>query len=575
MPTRLIAAERPRTTALVRRYALVAMLLLLAACSGQDDPQATRELSITGPDDGAVIGADDLDDLEVAATASWTEPGPDPEDPEPLGDLRLLVNGDDRTGDAEVGDDRLLWRGGDLADGQHMISLVRVPVPEPSEDGDAGASNDLTADDAGSEELATWQVSIDTDPPDITLSEPSGAVIAGEELQVVGETEPGATVRIGDDEVTADDAGSFELVLPSAPEDGLDLVATDRAGNASDTEMALVTVPSRAEVDEVRSVHVSFCGWAAPSLREPVMDLVASGQINAIQLDLKDESGKIGYDTQVPLAARIGADEPDCSFDLEAVVEQLHGMGVPVIGRIVAFADPVLATWAFANGEQDMAIQYEDGTLYTGRYAGFANFAHPDVVDYNLDIAEEAAAMGVDHILWDYIRKPDGTSARFPGLGDTDPRDAIVEFTRRASERVAPYGVVHGASVYGISADRPDDVAQDIPRMAEHLDYVAPMTYPSHWGPGEYGVANPLMEPYGILDASLEVWQETVAGKRARVVPWLEDSNYPIRLGYPTREGYLREQIRATYDAGIREWVLWDPAVRYTGSALSDPEPAG
>ncbi len=560
-----------RTGWLLRFSALITGLLIVAACSGQDEPQATRELSITGPDDGAFIGADGLEDLQVEAAASWTDPGPDPQDTDPLGDLRVLVNGDDRTGDAQVTDDRLLWRGGDLDDGEHTISLVSVPTPLPSEEGDD--ATDQTG--AEPEQLAAWQIAVDTDAPDITMPEPSGTVVAGEQLEVVGETEPGATVRIGDNEVAADDTGAFELLLDSAPDGRLDVVATDRAGNSSDAELALVTVPSRAEVDEIRSVHVSFCGWAAPSLREPVMDLIESGQINAIQLDLKDETGKVGYDTEVPLAVEIGADEPDCSFDLEAVVEELHGMGVPIIGRIVAFADPVLATWAFANGKEDMAIQNEDGSLYTGGYAGFGNFAHPDVVDYNLDIAEEAASRGVDHILWDYIRKPDGTSARFPGLGDTDPRDAIVEFSRMASERVAPYGVVHGASVYGISADRPNDVAQDIPRMAEHLDYVAPMTYPSHWGPGEYGVANPLMSPYEILDASLEVWLQTVEGKRARVVPWLEDSNYPIRLGYPTREGYLSEQIQATYDAGVREWILWDPSVRYTASGMYDPEPAG
>ncbi len=79
------------------------------------------------------------------------------------------------------------------------------------------------------------------------------------------------------------------------------------------------------------------------------------------------------------------------------------------------------------------------------------------------------------------------------------------------------------------------------------------------------------MAPYDIMDATLEVWQETVEGKRARVVPWLEDSNYPTSLGYPTRAGYLGAQLDATYDAGLREWILWDPAVRYTGSAIRPP----
>jgi len=57
----------------------------------------------------------------------------------------------------------------------------------------------------------------------------------------------------------------------------------------------------------------------------------------------------------------------------------------------------------------------------------------------------------------------------------------------------------------------------------------------------------------------------------ARVKPWLEDSNWPIRLGYPDRASYVREQIRATYDAGIPEWLLWDSAVRYTDSAMIQP----
>jgi hypothetical protein len=131
--------------------------------------------------------------------------------------------------------------------------------------------------------------------------------------------------------------------------------------------------------------------------------------------------------------------------------------------------------------------------------------------------------------------------------------------------------VQHGASVYGVSADRPTEVSQDIEAMSDHLDYVAPMIYPSHWGPGEYDVANPLMQPYDMVAATLAVWLEVTEGKRARVMPWLEDSNYPIRLGFPDRARYIREQIQATYDAGINEWMLWDSAVRYTAAGMIQP----
>jgi hypothetical protein len=55
------------------------------------------------------------------------------------------------------------------------------------------------------------------------------------------------------------------------------------------------------------------------------------------------------------------------------------------------------------------------------------------------------------------------------------------------------------------------------------------------------------------------------------VLPWLEDSNYPVSLGHPDRAQYVREQIQAAYDLGLREWLLWDSAVRYTDSAMIAP----
>jgi hypothetical protein len=47
--------------------------------------------------------------------------------------------------------------------------------------------------------------------------------------------------------------------------------------------------------------------------------------------------------------------------------------------------------------------------------------------------------------------------------------------------------------------------------------------------------------------------------------PWLQDFN----LGSP-RYGpaEVRAQIKATYDAGLDEWILWNAGNRYTEGAL-------
>jgi hypothetical protein len=533
---------------------LLAIALLAGACSAVRGP--TRTLSFEGPEDGELFNAETISDLrfEVVAEAQQTEEVS-------VDDLVVLLDGDDVTADADRSADRLVYVPGELPDGTRTVTIGSV--------GERGEDDDAEPE---VEHLHEWSVEVDTTPPDLELTSPDGAVIAGEPLTVAGTTEPGATVEVGGASTTAGEDGSFEVELDAAPEGDLELVAIDAAGNRTSDAFALVAVPSRVEVDEVRAVHVSFCAWATPSLKEPVLQKIEDGLINAVQLDLKDETGKVGHDTDVEMAALVGADQPDCRVDLPAAIEELHGLGVPVIGRIVAFADPVLARWAWDNGERDWVTQTADGEMFVGKYAGFSNFAHPDVIDYTIDLAEEAAAMGVDHILWDYIRKPDGPFEQFRFVGlETSAEEAIVEFTRMADERIAPYGVQHGASVYGVSADRPTEVSQDIVALSDHLDYVAPMIYPSHWGPGEYDVANPLMQPYDMVAATLEVWLEVTEGKRARVMPWLEDSNWPIRLGFPDRTRYIREQIEATYDAGIPEWMLWDSSVRYTTAGMVQP----
>lgn len=575
--------HRTRTVLLAAMVSAAA--LLLSACSG-DDPYAARELTISGPEDGALYNAEQLAEvrLEVAAAlAADTEEGADTDAVLHLDDIRVLLNAEDVTSATErSGDTELSWAPGELSDGAYQLAVVRVPLPDPAaaEDPDAEvvevdpASALEEGSDTGAELLQQWSFEVDATPPDLEVSVPDSGLVAGQPVLISGSTEAGSLVLVGGSEVTPGEDGAFELELDSPPEGELVVSATDAAGNTtSDESGGFVVVPSRATVEETRSVHVSFCGWASPSLKGEVMQAIDDGLINAVQLDLKDETGKIGFATENELAKRTGADNPDCRIDLAAAVQELHAMNVPVIGRIVAFADPVTVPWAWENGERDYAIQTADGsTYYTGRYNGFANFANPDIREYNISIAEEAAAMGVDHILWDYLRKPDGPveNMTIPGL-EGSVEDAVYAFTAEADERLAPYGVQHGASLYGVSADRPWEVGQDVERLAEVLDYVSPMIYPSHWGPGEYDVANPLMQPYDIVYRNLEVWLEVTEGKRARVKPWLEDSNWPIRLGYPNRADYVREQIRATYDSGIDEWLLWDSAVDYTEAAMIQP----
>ncbi|MDP8957713.1 MAG: putative glycoside hydrolase [Actinomycetota bacterium] len=290
--------------------------------------------------------------------------------------------------------------------------------------------------------------------------------------------------------------------------------------------------------------------------------MIREGRINTVELDLKDEGGDIWYATEVPLANQIGAVTE--LYDLEAVVEELHRMGVRVIGRLVCFRDPRLAEYAVESGQLDLVVQNPDGTAMS-KYGGFTNPFHPTVREYNIAIAEEAARMGVDDIMYDYVRRPDENIElmRFPGQDGT-PVEAIVEFLDQSQDRVHDAGARLSAAVFGVAASRPEEIAQDIPRMSRHVDYIAPMLYPSHWNPGEYGVADPNSQPYDIVYRSLVDLQEQMAGTEATVVAWLQDFSLGVEYGVPE----VQAQIQAAHDVGVEDFLLWDAATTYTSAAL-------
>ncbi len=393
----------------------------------------------------------------------------------------------------------------------------------------------------------------DTTPPELRVLAPEPVSSYRAPIVLRGTAIDAVRVSIGDESVTPAADGAFELSVPWAP--AVEVVAVDAAGNRS----GAIAVTAFA-LPRLRAVHVTAHAWSHEGLREGVLAMAREGRIDTVQLDIKDEDGVVGYDSQVPLARESGA--VAAIYDAPAALRQLHDLGVRVVGRIVAFRDPTVAAWAWHSGRPDWVVQNPSGQPYSSHYGpiAFTNVARAEVRRYNIDLAVEAARLGFDGIMYDYVRRPDGSlsSMRFPGLTDT-PTDAVVGFVAESRYPVHAAGAHLSAAVYGIAATRPDQIAQDIPRIARHVDYVAPMVYPSHWNPGEYGVANPNAQPYDITLASLRDFQTTTATTGARVIPWLQD----FTLGVPYGDPEVRAQIDATRAAGIDSYFLWNAATRY------------
>jgi hypothetical protein len=491
--------------------------------------QAQRvTVTVTGLDDGSYRRPGDL-----AAKPVWI----DVEGGE-LDRARLTLDGIERD-DYLVAGERITWIGDGLPDGEHTLA---VSVPRK----------------LWGRWESEWTFVVDGEPPLLELPAPVASAIDNP-VMLRGRVEPGAELTFDGDPVTPSSDGSFVVELDEPPLEPFELAAVDRAGNVTTVETAVpIAYPP------TRAVHVSAAAWADPKLKAGVMSLIDEGLINTVELDLKDESGEIGFDSSNELGHTIGA--TGRYYALRDAVRELHDKGVRVIGRIVAFRDPILVRWAWNNDERDWVVQTADGKAPLSRDGGFTNYANPEVREYLLSLAVEAASMGIDDILWDYIRRPDGEpdKMRVVGRGTTPSADFIASFLKEGRERLRPYGVYQGASVFGIAATRPDQIAQDIPAMAANSDYIAPMLYPSHWGRGEYGVDHPEAQPGEIVTESLLDFQTAVEGKGAALVPWLQD--FTLRVPYGTTE--VQAQIEAVEAAGVHGFLLWDPHVTYNVDAL-------
>ncbi len=534
-PRRLEARRRKRRRLRRTGLAVAALGALIFATFAVGAQIAAPDLHAQGPKGNALIGPKQLRRLAFTIRSGRSE----------VTKAHWRLDGLDVTGRVLVAGDTATFPARRLADGKHELN-VSVDASFP------GASSSHT-----------WGFTVDTTPPQIGI--PSEVQIqALQRIRLQGTVEQDAQLTIAGRPVEVKD-GRFAVDLRSSPTRPVLFVARDQVGNSSRKRVSVLIVPRRPAAP-LHAVHVTMDAWVTATLRDPVLQLASEGRIDAVELDVKDESGAIGWNIPLPLAHEAGAVRG--IYNLRDAVRILHSKGVRVIVRIVAFRDPILAGWAWKKGHSDWVIQAPGGGPYVnGTYGAapeFTNFANPAVRNYNAQIAVLSARAGADDILFDYIRRPDGplSTMVFPGLKGS-AEQGVASFVALV-RRELPKTTYLGASVFGVAATRPQEVAQNIPMMARNLDYVAPMVYPSHWGPGEYGVADPNAQPYDIVNRSLKDFNIDVKGTGARVVPWLQDFSLGVTYG-PTE---VKAQIDAAHADGIDEFVLWSPSVVYDGAGL-------
>jgi hypothetical protein len=318
---------------------------------------------------------------------------------------------------------------------------------------------------------------------------------------------------------------------------------------------------------EIRGVHVTLGLASLTGKLESYLGLTSHG-LNAIELDVKDENGYVGFVNHwTPALARtVGAART--YYDAAKAVAEAHRAGVYLIGRVVVFEDPQLTA-----GKPELGIQSKYGGVWkNSANLGWANEYDQRVWKYNVDVAVAAARAGFDEIQFDYVRFPtdgDLSAIVYPHKRLEARSTTIYRFLRYAAGRLHPLGVRVSADLFGLAATRDLGIGQIPHRLGRVLDAIYPLVYPSHFNPGEYNLIEPEAFPYATVVHALRDFNRTVRGEKARIVPWLQD--FTIKLAYGIEQ--VGEQIDAARTMHAGGFLLWNANGVYTSGALQHASP--
>jgi len=314
----------------------------------------------------------------------------------------------------------------------------------------------------------------------------------------------------------------------------------------------------------VKGIYVSSYWAGKPDLLAKMIQIADTTEINAFVIDVKDEYGRVVYNSDVPMAKTLGTVEARIP-DIDALIATLRQHDITPIARIVCFQDNALA-----SARPDLAIKSSKGGLWSYDGMSYTNPYNHEVWDYLVQIAEDVAKHGFREIQFDYVRFPAAgpvDEAVYPGANGTSKPDAIAGFLAYAHERLEPLGVWVSADVFGMTLRVKDDqkMGQILEQIARSVDIVCPMIYPSLYWPHSYGLPNPNAKPYELITAALTDAKTRLAGTGAMVRPWLQDYSWGgVTYGVPQ----VQAEIRAAEELGYTEWILWDSSLTYTVGAL-------
>lgn len=304
---------------------------------------------------------------------------------------------------------------------------------------------------------------------------------------------------------------------------------------------------------------------------EKVLGIAKASEINSFVIDIKSDDGHVTWNSELDIVSQVGANTSAPFKDYQPLLDYLDNNDIYKIARIVAFKDPI-----FAKAKPENAIQLKTGGSYIDNAGdSWVNPFDKYVWNYVIGLSKEAALRGFDEIQFDYVRFPDRAHhynpiTEFPGRDGRKKDEGIEDFLIFAREELKPYNVHVAADVFGIVTnswdDIPDDIGQTWRKVANQVEYICPMIYPSHYGPGLYGYDVPDKHPYEISRiAVMEAIERNAAQKDPALIrPWFQGFSAPwVRGNIEYDAKAISDQMVAAKELGVDEYIIWNSGNNY------------
>lgn len=350
-------------------------------------------------------------------------------------------------------------------------------------------------------------------------------------------------------------------------------------------------------------------GRAGTKLRNAILDLIQTTELNAVVIDVKE------------------ADGMEMTKYLPALVDALRKDDVWTIARLTVMRDDSQVAL-----HPNWYVHKVSGAVWRDNHShAWFDPAHPDARQYTIDAAKKVIDIGFDEVQFDYIRFPsDGAlnAAVYPAYRiKEEPKYKVMgEFFKYLHDELKTYKpeIILSVDLFGYVASRGNDfgVGQRLEDLQNNFDYISFMLYPSHYYSGffmaadqernlpevnyPYRASNASIvvsnHPYDVVYRSIIFAEDFLAGKfdkknasstpatattigevvnakketngtkvlNVRFRPFLQ----AFDLGADTSRGIyydaakIRAQIDAAEHAGASGWLLWNPSNAYDASVL-------